>query len=75
MQGIGFSIVNCGDSIDEMTLQVVMETTFFNSQDGLVEGSANLGLPGIYVVSFDNSFSKYLAKKITYSLSLKSSNI
>jgi len=52
-----------------------METTFFNSQDGLVEGSANLGLPGIYVVSFDNSFSKYLAKKITYSLSLKSSNI
>jgi len=74
-KGIGFRVVSCDDSDDAVAPQTVMETTFFNTQDGFIEGSAILGRPGLYIISFDNSFSQYLAKKITYSLCLKPSNI
>lgn len=63
------------DSVNEVAQRVIRETTLFNAQDGFAEGSAILGRPGLYIISFDNSYSKYLAKKITYSLSLKSSVI
>lgn len=79
-QGIGFAIVGLddrsvtsADGSDENVTRIVVKRTFCNSEDVFVEGSAVLAQPGLYVISFDNSFSQYLAKKITYSLSLQPS--
>lgn len=80
LQSIAFAIVgfkNIDEEYDDKddadnVIKVIIETTMYKSEDAFVEASAKIGLPGIYCVYFDNSFSRFLAKKITCYLSLQS---
>lgn len=55
--------------------RVIVETALHKSEQGFIEGQADLVLPGRYFVYFDNRFSRFSAKKVTFHLRLTSSTL
>ncbi|KAK4009106.1 hypothetical protein OUZ56_014243 [Daphnia magna] len=71
-QSIAFAVVGAedGNQGDDSLTRVIVETALHKSEEDFVCGQAELPLPGLYYVYFDNSYSRFSANKVTFHLRL-----
>uniref|UniRef100_A0A0P6CYD7 Putative FYVE and coiled-coil domain-containing protein n=1 Tax=Daphnia magna TaxID=35525 RepID=A0A0P6CYD7_9CRUS len=71
-RSIAFAVVGAedGNQGDDSLTRVIVETALHKSEEDFVCGQAELPLPGLYYVYFDNSYSRFSANKVTFHLRL-----
>ncbi|XP_057376034.1 FYVE and coiled-coil domain-containing protein 1-like isoform X1 [Daphnia carinata] len=71
-RSIAFAVVGAEDDNqgDDSLTRIIVETALHKSEENFVCGQAELPLPGLYYIYFDNSYSRFSANKITFHLHL-----
>lgn len=71
-KSISFSVVHRESSDSPVELsKVLIPLTRCNSHKEKVQGQLKVRLPGLYTLLFDNSFSRFISKKVFYHLTME----